>query len=122
MPYKIGDIVEAKVISVKPYGAFLSLPNKESGLLHISEMSHGYVSDVNDQIKVDDVIKVKIIDMDDKKKHIVFSRRAITPLKKRVRGRNSFTKKHELIMEGKRGFSLLSKQLSIWIDEYKGDK
>ena len=61
----VGNVIEGKVISVMPFGAFVDLGNKQSGLVHISEISSSYVKDINDHIKRGDVIKVKVIKIDD---------------------------------------------------------
>lgn len=61
----VGNVIEGKVISVMPFGAFVDLGNKQSGLVHISEISSSYVKDINDHIKKGDVIKVKVIKIDD---------------------------------------------------------
>ena len=46
MSYQIGQIVEGKVTGIQSYGAFVSLDPKTSGLIHISEISDGFVRDV----------------------------------------------------------------------------
>ena len=61
--YYPGNIVKGKVVSIKPYGIFISLDDKTMGLLHISEISDGYVDDINKIIKVGDVLKTKILDI-----------------------------------------------------------
>lgn len=61
----VGNVIEGKVISIMPFGAFVDLGNKQSGLVHISEISSSYVKDINDHIKKGDVIKVKVIKIDD---------------------------------------------------------
>ncbi len=61
---KVNDIVEGKVVKVKPFGAIVSLPNDKHGLVHISHVRSMFVSVINDSIKIDDVVKVKILDID----------------------------------------------------------
>ena len=61
--YYPGNIVDGKVVGIKPYGVFISLDDKTMGLLHISEISDGYVDDINKIIKVGDVLKTKILDI-----------------------------------------------------------
>lgn len=61
----VGSIVEGKIMSVMPFGAFVDIGNKQSGLVHISEVSSGYVKDINECIKKGDSVKVKIIKIDD---------------------------------------------------------
>lgn len=62
---ELGSIVEGKVTSVMPFGAFVDLPDKQSGLVHISELSSRYVKDINEYIKKGDEVKVKVIKIDD---------------------------------------------------------
>lgn len=64
MALEIGSIVEGKVTSVMPFGAFVSLPENKSGLVHISEITKEYINDINDYIKQGDNVKVKVIGTD----------------------------------------------------------
>ena len=56
-----GKIVEGKVKSIAPFGAFIELEGGVQGLVHISEISFGYVKEVSDHLKVGDAVKVKIL-------------------------------------------------------------
>lgn len=62
---EVGSIVEGKVTSVMPFGAFVDLSGRKSGLVHISEISSRYVKDINEVVKKGDTVKVKIIKIDD---------------------------------------------------------
>lgn len=62
---QIGDVYDAKVVSLFPFGAFVDFHGK-SGLLHISEISHKRVEKVEDVLKVGDMVKVKLIGTDPK--------------------------------------------------------
>ncbi len=64
MALEIGSIVEGKVTSVMPFGAFVSLPENKSGLVHISEITKEFINDINDYIKQGDNVKVKVIGTD----------------------------------------------------------
>jgi polyribonucleotide nucleotidyltransferase len=72
---KIGKIYTGKVAAVKEYGAFVEVLPGQDGLLHISELSDGYVKKVEDVLKVGDEISVKVIGIDDQKR-IRLSRKA----------------------------------------------
>lgn len=61
----VGEIVDGVVISVMPFGAFVDIGNKQSGLVHISEVSDTYVKDINDHLKKGDKVKVKVLTVDD---------------------------------------------------------
>mgnify|MGYP003303964686 CR=1 FL=1 len=80
--YYPGNVVEGKVIGIKPYGVFVSLEDGIIGLLHISEISEGFVVDINKVVKIGDYIKTKILDVDYKENKAKLS---IKALKKRVR-------------------------------------
>ena len=56
--FKVGDVVEGTVESVKPYGAFVNLGGT-NGLLHISQISHDRVTNVDAVLSIGDKIKVR---------------------------------------------------------------
>jgi len=62
---KVGNIVDGRVINVKPYGAFVSIGSDKKGLVHISHISNDFVKDINEFLHQGDVVKVKILSMDD---------------------------------------------------------
>ena len=57
---EVGSIVEGKVVRVKPFGAIVSLGNTQ-GLVHISQVANSFVQDINDHVKVGDMVKVKVL-------------------------------------------------------------
>jgi polyribonucleotide nucleotidyltransferase len=59
----VGDVFDAKVASVQAYGVFVDF-NGKSGLLHVSEISHKRIDNVEDVLKVGDPIRVKLIGVD----------------------------------------------------------
>lgn len=78
----IGDIVEGKVVSIMPFGAFIEWDKNESGLVHISEVSNNYVKDINDHLKKGQLVKAKVIKIDDNGK-ISLSIKQATPRSER---------------------------------------
>jgi polyribonucleotide nucleotidyltransferase len=62
---KVGKVYEGRVNSIKEFGAFIEIMPGRDGLCHISELSDGYVSRVEDVCKVGDVLRVKVISIDD---------------------------------------------------------
>ncbi len=62
---KVGRVYNGKVNSIKDFGAFVEIAPGKDGLLHISELSDGYVKSVSDIVKVGDMIEVKVIAVDD---------------------------------------------------------
>ena len=77
---EIGEIYQAKVRSIMPYGAFCEfLPGKD-GLLHISELSWDRVETIEESgLKEGDMIEVKLVDVDAKTGKIKLSRKALLP-------------------------------------------
>ena len=68
MPINIGDIYEGTVTGVTNFGAFVALPEGKSGMVHISEVSNVYVKDINEYVKDKQIVKVKVISIDEKGK------------------------------------------------------
>lgn len=67
MQLTVGEILEGKVSGITKFGAFVSLPDGQSGLVHISEIANSYVNDVNDHVSVGQTVKVKVIGINDGK-------------------------------------------------------
>ena len=65
MEFGVGSVVEGKVTGITKFGAFVSLPEGKSGLVHISEIAYTYVNDVKDHLKEGQEVKVKVIGVDD---------------------------------------------------------
>jgi ribosomal protein S1 len=72
-------IVKGKVVRIETYGAFVEIGAERPGLVHISEMAHGYVKTPGDVVKEGDEIDVMILDVDRKKKQIRLSMKAVLP-------------------------------------------
>ncbi|CAN5904827.1 polyribonucleotide nucleotidyltransferase [soil metagenome] len=72
---QLGKIYEGKVMSVKDFGAFVELIPGQDGMVHISELSDGYVGNVTDICRVGDMMLVKVIAIDEHDR-VKLSRRA----------------------------------------------
>ncbi|MHB1043329.1 MAG: S1 RNA-binding domain-containing protein [Eubacteriales bacterium] len=68
MPIEVGSVLEGVVSGITNFGAFIELPGGETGLVHISEIAGVYVKDVNDFLKTNDKVTVKVISVDPKGK------------------------------------------------------
>lgn len=79
---KIGDVYDAKVVSLKEYGAFVDIAEGVSGLVHVSEIAEERVTDVNHYLKEGDMTKVKVLEIDRFGK-IKLSIKAVAPLAKK---------------------------------------
>ncbi len=73
---EVGRIYEGRVASIKDFGAFIEILPGKDGLCHISELADGYVNSVADVCKVGDVLKVKVIAIDDQDR-VKLSRKAV---------------------------------------------
>lgn len=74
--YKVGDIIDVKVVKLMNFGAFAEVITGVDGLIHISQLSDKRVGKTSDVVKEGDVVKVKIIDISTEKEKISLSIRA----------------------------------------------
>ena len=65
MAVEIGEILEGSISRIAAFGAFVNLPDNQSGMVHISEISQQFVQDINEFIKIGDIVKVKVLAIDD---------------------------------------------------------
>ena len=82
MSLEVGSIVEGKVSKIMPFGAFISLDGKKSGLVHISEVARDYVENIADRLKEGDDVKVKVVKIDDDGKISLSIKQALEPKKR----------------------------------------
>ena len=68
MSIEVGSIVEGVVSGITNFGAFVNLSEGKVGLVHISEVADVYVNDVNEFLKEQDKVKVKVLSVDEKGK------------------------------------------------------
>lgn len=59
-----GQLISGKVTSVTTYGAFVDFGARNDGLVHISQLSHSFVRDVNDVVQVGQAIECKVLSVD----------------------------------------------------------
>ena len=72
---QVGKIYEGKVIAIKDFGAFVEIMPGKDGLVHISELSDGYVSSVNEICRMGDTMLVKVVAVDEQDR-VKLSRKA----------------------------------------------
>ena len=72
-------IVKGKVVRLETYGAFVDIGAERPGMVHVSELAHGYVKTPGEIVKEGDEIEAKVIDVDRKKKQIKLSMKALEP-------------------------------------------
>lgn len=109
--YKVGSVVFGTVTGIENYGVFVNLDDYYTGLIHISEISHGFVKDINDFVSLGDTIRVRVIDVDDEFFHVKLS----------IKGLNykSLSPKRMNIEEVGSGFGILGDNLDKWVSEAK---
>lgn len=116
--YKVGDVLTGKVTGIQPYGAFVALDELTQGLVHISEITYGFVKDVGEFLKVGDEITVKVLEIEPELKKISLSIRALQeepPFRRREMPRKSLQDRVD--ENDAAGFQPLRDKLQDWIDQ-----
>ena len=105
--YKVGKIVKGTVTGIENYGAFVSLENDYTGLIHISEISNDFVKDINDFLQVGEIIYTQILEVDEINHHLKLS----------IKNINYKSTSKSKIKESRLGFLPLKNHLNTWISE-----
>lgn len=79
MLVEVGKIVEGKVTGITNFGAFVQLSNGQTGLVHISEVAEEYVKDIKTHLSENQVVKVKVISVDNNGKISLSIKKALGP-------------------------------------------
>lgn len=109
--YKIDSVLTGKVTGIQPYGAFVALDDDTQGLVHISEIKHEFIKNINDHLKVGDEVKVKVISVDEEKGKISLSMKALEEPSKE----KETTKPRRIEDKPTAGFNTLKDKLEEWI-------
>ena len=96
---KIGDKLEGTITGIQPYGAFVELESGVTGLIHISEIRSGYVSNIQDILSIGEKVFVQVIDVE-------------TP-QRSIRHHRFSNDRY------KSGFAPLAQQMPTWVKEGK---
>jgi ribosomal protein S1 len=72
-------IVKGKVVRLETYGAFVDIGAERPGMVHVSELAHGYVKTPSEVVKEGDEVEAKVLDVNRKKKQIKLSMKALEP-------------------------------------------
>ena len=117
--FKVGDVVTGKVTGIQPYGAFVSLDEQTQGLVHISEITYGYVKEVGEFLTVGQEVEVKILDIDGETGKISLSIRELqekpTTPKRDDKPRKSLQARVD--EHDEEGFNTLKEKLAGWIQQ-----
>lgn len=111
--YKTGDIIKAKVSGITKYGIFVHVDDSYNGLIHISEISNDFVSNVNDYVTMGEVIYCQVLDVDEIKLQLKLSIKNINYKTTIAPGE---------IPESRLGFLPLKNKLDEWIKEKINNK
>lgn len=113
--FQEGQVLEGKVTGIQPYGAFVALDENVQGLVHISEVTHGYVKDINEHLSEGDEVQVKILNIDEANNKYSLSIRATQEApqtSRRPRKQAAAPKQEETA-----GFNTLKDKLEDWIKQ-----
>ena len=113
---KVGDIVECVVTGVQSYGAFVLIDNSINGLIHISEISKGYVRNIEDFVKVGETVYVKILELDEEDLRAKVSLKEIREVIKRERYTKIPRSRHKINLK-KYSCGVLFERLNSQIEE-----
>lgn len=109
--YKMNDIINVIVTSIKEYGVFVKTDTNYTGLIHISEINGDYIKDINEYFKTNSTIKTRIIGIDEDNKHLSLSTKNLL--------NNSNKSRKNYLKEVGEGFDILKNELPKWIDVTK---
>ena len=107
--YKKGDVVRAKITAIEKYGAFASLDDEYSGLIHVSEITEKFVHDITDYVEIGDEVNVKILSTIDDHNQLKLSLKDVNP--------DLYKNKKRKIKETVFGFNILKKAIPNWFRE-----
>jgi len=106
---KADMVVKGKVTRLESYGAFVDFGAERPGLIHVSELAHGYVKTAGDVVKAGDEVEAKVLDVDRRKRQIRLSIKALQeltmeeeasePREQKGKGRRKGKKEEEYEME-----------------------
>ena len=90
MELTVGAVLEGKVKSITNFGAFVSLPENKTGMVHISEVANTFVSDIRQHLTEGQNVKVMIIGTDNGKINLSIKRLEVKPQQRENTGRPNF--------------------------------
>ncbi|NLC48109.1 MAG: S1 RNA-binding domain-containing protein [Tenericutes bacterium] len=105
--FKVGDIVEGQITGLTKYGIFVSLEDNYVGLIHISEVSNKFISDLNNLFQIGNILKVKVLSIDHDKLQVKLSIKKV----------DSKAKRRTSIKEEGAGFEPLKDKIGFWTSE-----
>lgn len=107
--YKKGRMVTGIVTGIERYGIFVYIDNLYTGLIHISEISNGFVKNIHEFVNVGETIYARIIEVDNDFCQLKLSIKDVD-YRSKCRG-------HQKIVETSKGFQPLCDCLDGWITQ-----
>lgn len=117
--YVVGDVLTGKITGIQPYGAFVALDENTQGLVHISEITYGFVKNIAELLSVGQEVQVKVLEIDEHASKISLSIRALQERPPMKRKENAPRKSLQARVDEKDavGFNSLKEKLQDWIDQ-----
>jgi general stress protein 13 len=115
--FEVGSVTTGKVTGIQPYGAFVALDENTQGLVHISEIKHGFVKDVSEHLSIGDEVNVKVLSINEKDKKISLSIRATEKAPEKAPLQKVLKKNAEKPDAEVHGFNTLKEKLEEWIEQ-----
>lgn len=105
--YKVGSIVKGQVTGIEKYGAFVSIDSEYTGLIHISEVSNDFVSNIHDFLEIGETVYCQILEVNETEGQLKLS----------IKNINYKSNSKSKIKESRLGFLPLKNQLNKWISD-----
>ena len=105
--YKAGSIVKGQVTGIEKYGAFVNIDSIYSGLIHISEVSNDFVSDIHDFLEIGELVYCQILEVNDENGQLKLS----------IKNINYKSNNKSKVKESRLGFLPLKNNLNKWISD-----
>ncbi|MGE1142116.1 S1 domain-containing post-transcriptional regulator GSP13 [Bacillus pumilus] len=117
--FEVGSVYTGKVTGLQAYGAFVALDEETQGLVHISEVTHGFVKDINEHLSIGDEIQVKVLSVDENAGKISLSIRATqdAPERKESKPKKQRPQQAKEEAAAPQGFNTLKDKLEEWIEQ-----
>ena len=100
MEIKSGEIVEGKITGITKYGAFVKIAGSEkgevNGMVHISEISDGFIKDINEFLKINQTVKAVVIGVNDNGKLALSLKKFSKKPEEAIREKKRFTEKSNI--------------------------
>jgi general stress protein 13 len=117
--YEAGEKLTGKVTGIQPYGAFVSLDENTQGLVHISEITYGFVKDVHEFLSIGEKVEVKVLEVNEEAEKISLSIRALQekPVTDHRNDRPRESLQERIKEQDSEGFNSLKEKLQDWIEQ-----